>query len=194
MPGPVVTRIILWRSARSDVLAGRRVRLILRVRLLPCCCWVRCPPGAAADTSSPLLLLVGRRPARRMPAGRGAVVGLRPAPGCCRCGAGRGVHAVAVAAVGACWAWAAALAWAIAFLNAGSGIGLGHGSPRSIASSPGVLIGGLSDGMRPPKSSNIGQPRPLFDVGEDRLQLGAVQGLLLQQLAGQRCRARRGTR
>ena len=50
---------------------------------------------------------------------------------------------------------AALLACAIAALNAGSGTGFGHSSPRSIASSPGVLIGGLSDGMRPPKSSNI---------------------------------------
>src|SRR5205085_7998717 len=50
---------------------------------------------------------------------------------------------------------AAAEALAIATLNAGSGTGLGHGSPRSIASSPGVLIGGLSDGIRPPKSSNM---------------------------------------
>ncbi|CAM3128500.1 hypothetical protein MYSI104531_19690 [Mycobacterium simiae] len=31
-----------------------------------------------------------------------------------------------------------------------------------------------------------GEPRPLFDVGEDLLQFGAVQGLLFQQLAGQR--------
>ncbi|SHW13883.1 Uncharacterised protein [Mycobacteroides abscessus subsp. abscessus] len=43
----------------------------------------------------------------------------------------------------------------MAFLNAGSGTGGGQGSPRSIASSPGVLMGGLSEGIRPPKSSNM---------------------------------------
>ncbi|CNV38033.1 Uncharacterised protein [Mycobacterium tuberculosis] len=30
-----------------------------------------------------------------------------------------------------------------------------------------------------------GEPRPLFDVSEDAFQLGSVQGLLFQQLAGQ---------
>src|SRR5699024_8602420 len=38
--------------------------------------------------------------------------------------------------------------------GAASSRGGGHGSPRSIANSPGVLIGGLSEGSRSPNSLN----------------------------------------
>ena len=121
-----------------------------------------------------------RWPARRVPTGGGAVVGLR------RRVRGNSVSAVAICAVLVGLARCGFLA---GLRDRGLERGLGHRLGPLFAALDRQLARRLDRRLvgRDTATEVVEhrQPRPLLDVGEDRLEFGAVQRLLLQQLAGQ---------
>src|SRR6478752_667561 len=175
-----------WRGYLRGRMSGLRIWLIWRVRR-----WSRSGGDIGVlpvrrRVPIPLLRRVlGRRlalrwPARSVPTGGGAVVGLR------RRVRGNSVTAGAICAVLVALAGSGFLA---RLRDRGLECGLGHRLRPLFAAFDRQLAGCLDRRLvgrdTPAEVVEHRQPRPLLDIGEDRLEFGAVKRLLLQELAGQ---------